>query len=183
MNTATNKQLRAFSAQYGAIVGGVWIVSFALFIMGLSDMLSASTSMLTGLLSVVVAGLLIRSFSLSVAPLRFFHAWRMALYIFFYASLLMAVGQYVYFRWLDHGFLVNTYIEMLGRPEAQAMLQNMLVGESVEEAREEVERVLAALTPIEMTWQFLLYNLVLSFFLSFPAAAIGLIGRRKGKNE
>lgn len=177
-----NKQLRAFSAQYGAVVGAMWVISFALFIVGLTDTLSANFSMITGVLSIVVAGLLIRNFSRSIAPLRFFHTWRMALYIFFCATLLMAAGQYVYFRFLDNGFLINTYIEMLQRPEAQALLQNMAAEGSIEETQQEMEMALAGLTPIQMTWQFLLYNLILSFIVSFPAAAIGLIGRHKEQN-
>ena len=36
MNAISYKQLRAFAAQYGAVVGLMWIVSFAFYIIGLT---------------------------------------------------------------------------------------------------------------------------------------------------
>ena len=62
MNAISYKQLRAFAAQYGAVVGLMWIVSFAFYIIGLTRPLVGNVGLIIGLLSVVTAGFLIRNF-------------------------------------------------------------------------------------------------------------------------
>ena len=106
MNAISYKQLRAFAAQYGAVVGLMWIVSFAFYIIGLTRPLVGNVGLIIGLLSVVTAGFLIRKFRGEVFPLRFGQSWWMATLIFMYASLLMAVAQFVYFRYIDNGLLI-----------------------------------------------------------------------------
>ena len=87
MNAISYKQLRAFAAQYGAVVGLMWIVSFAFYIIGLTRPLVGNVGLIIGLLSVVTAGFLIRKFRGEVFPLRFGQSWWMATLIFMYASL------------------------------------------------------------------------------------------------
>lgn len=78
MNAISYKQLRAFAAQYGAVVGLMWIVSFAFYIIGLTRPLVGNVGLIIGLLSVVTAGFLIRKFRGEVFPLRFGQSWWMA---------------------------------------------------------------------------------------------------------
>ena len=87
MNAISYKQLRAFAAQYGAVVGLMWIVSFAFYIIGLTRPLVGNVGLIIGLLSVVTAGFLIRKFRGEVFPLRFGQSWWMATLIFMYPSL------------------------------------------------------------------------------------------------
>ena len=82
MNAISYKQLRAFAAQYGAVVGLMWIVSFAFYIIGLTRPLVGNVGLIIGLLSVVTAGFLIRKFRGEVFPLRFGQSWWMATLIF-----------------------------------------------------------------------------------------------------
>ena len=50
MNAISYKQLRAFAAQYGAVVGLMWIVSFAFYIIGLTRPLVGNVGLIIGLL-------------------------------------------------------------------------------------------------------------------------------------
>ena len=131
MNAISYKQLRAFAAQYGAVVGLMWIVSFAFYIIGLTRPLVGNVGLIIGLLSVVAAGFLIRKFRGEVFPLRFGQSWWMATLIFMYASLLMAVA------------------------------------------------LLKSISPIQLTFEFLVYNLMFGFLLAIPTAWIGLSGKSR----
>ena len=171
MNAISYKQLRAFAAQYGAVVGLMWIVSFAFYIIGLTRPI--------GLLSVVTAGFLIRKFRGEVFPLRFGQSWWMATLIFMYASLLMAVAQFVYFRYIDNGLLLQTYSTIMQQPEAVAMMQSMMPGEDAAEVSRQVIDLLKSISPIQLTFEFLVYNLMFGFLLAIPTAWIGLSGKSR----
>ena len=59
MDATSYRQLRAYAAQYGAIVGLIWIVSFAFYIVGLTHPLIGNIGLLIGIFSVVAAGFLV----------------------------------------------------------------------------------------------------------------------------
>lgn len=177
MNAISYKQLRAFAAQYGAVVGLMWIVSFAFYIIGLTRPLVSNVGLIIGLLSVVTAGFLIRKFRGEVFPLRFGQSWWMATLIFMYASLLMAVAQFVYFRYIDNGLLLQTYSTIMQQPEAVAMMQSMMPGEDAAEVSRQVIDLLKSISPIQLTFEFLVYNLMFGFLLAIPTAWIGLAER------
>ena len=66
MDIIKAKQFRAFSAQYGTIVGLFWILSFSCYIIGLGHPLVANLGFLFGICSIFVAGYLIRHFRRNV---------------------------------------------------------------------------------------------------------------------
>ena len=182
MEQTNYTQLRAYAAQYGTIVGLMWIVSFAFFIAGLTQPLVGNASLLIGMVSVAIAGYLIRKFRHDVAAIRFRQAWWMSTQIFMYASLLMAIAQFVYFRFIDDGLLIRTYTEVMQQPEAAAMMQSMMPGEDVTAVVADVTAQLQQITPIQLTFEFLVYNLLLGFILSIPTAWIGIFGRKSDAN-
>ncbi len=177
MNATSYRQLRAFAAQYGTVVGLMWIVSFAFYIAGLTRPLVGNVSLVTWLLSVVVAGYLVRKFRSEVHPLRFWRSWWMAALMFMYASLLVAVAQFVYFRYIDDGLLVRTCSAVMQQPEAVAMMQSMMPGEDAAEVIRQTIDLLGSISPIQLTAELLAYNLMLGFLLAFPAAWIGTSGK------
>ncbi len=179
MDATTYKQLRAFAAQYGAAVGLIWIASFAFYVIGLTRPLVGNLALLTGLLSIVAAGLLLRRFRQEVCPLRFWQTWWMGALTFMYASVLMAVAQFVYFRYIDHGQMADAYAAILQQPEAIAMMQGMMPGEDVGQAATEVIGLLRTISPIRLTFEFLIYDLALGLVLAFPTAWIAWGGSNR----
>ena len=172
MQANHNSQLRAYAATYGTAVGAIWVLSFALFIVGLRHAAAANISLLAGIASIAVATMLVRNFRLNIRPLRFATAWRLSLMTYLYATLLMAVAQYIYFRYIDGGYLAQTYTQLLQEPQAMTMLQAMWPEQEPQEIVQTCIDLLQTLTPSTLTMQFLMYNLMLALILSWPTALI-----------
>ena len=91
----------------------------------------------------------------------------------------MAVAQFVYFRYIDNGLLLQTYSTIMQQPEAVAMMQSMMPGEDVAEVSRQVIDLLKSISPIQLTFEFLVYNLMFGFLLAIPTAWIGLSGKSR----
>ena len=91
----------------------------------------------------------------------------------------MAVAQYVYFRYIDQGFLAGVYAEVASRPETRIILEQMFPGYDVAELTEQTVELLRTISPIEFTLEFLIYNIILGAILALPAAGIGVSGKGK----
>lgn len=168
---------RTYACQYGAIVGLCWILSFLSYMGGLTTPFLADIGLILGIASIFVAGNIIRFYHNARQELTFGRAWWMAIVLYLCATLLTAVVQYIYFRYVDHGTLAQTYEQMLTAPEYQEMLRKMLPqGEGNSNMIEDIINLLYTITPIQMTFQLLFYNLFLSLVLSLPTA---FLGRRK----
>lgn len=177
MNATLYSELRTYAAQKGAVVGGMWIASFACFIGGLSLPGLSFISMLTGVGSIFVTGLLVRRFRRQTGDIGFGMACWMSMLMFMYASLLMAAAQFIYFRYLDNGFMADTYASLMQQPEVIKALQDMGYGENYKELFEQTIATWQTITPIELTFEFLVSNFFLGVFLSLPAALIGRVGK------
>ena len=62
------------------------------------------------------------------------------------------------------------------------MMQSMMPGEDVTAVVADVTAQLQQITPIQLTFEFLVYNLLLGFILSIPTAWIGIFGRKSDAN-
>ena len=183
MSPEDKKLLSAYAAQYGGIVGLMWIVSFSFYIVGLTHPLVGNLSLIFGLLSIYCCVSLIKKFKRNIVSLNFWQSWRMSILIYMYAALLMALAQYIYFRYIDHGMLFNTYATIMQTPEAVTMLQSMLPGEDANALISETIDQLKTITPIDLTFKFLTNNLFLGLILSIPTAGFSAIGRNHLKNQ
>lgn len=177
MNTFSYGQARNYAAQYGVWVGAMWIASFFCYMGGLTRPLLANMGLLVVLLSLLFMGLLLRSFRRRVAPLKFFRAWWMAWLTFLYASLITAIAQYLYFRYLDGGRLLNTYVALFKQPESRQMLAAMMPGQDTDALIQQTLNLLGSLSPIEITIELMMYNIFLGLLLALPVALIGITGR------
>ena len=86
-----------------------------------------------------------------------------------YASLLMALAQYVYFAYIDGGHLVSAYSALASTPEAASMLEAYGMGkQQMQQAISEM----AQTDPIYIVLNILSMNVTCGIVLSLPAAAI-----------
>lgn len=106
--------------------------------------------------------------------ISFFHAWTFNLFMFICASMLTAVAHYVYFAFIDQGYLIGVCKDMLNTIETS----NMPGTEAyVAQVKESID-VLEALTPTDIILQLLVNNVYNCALLSI---IIALIAKRHAK--
>ena len=98
-------QLKAFARQDGLILAVAWLASFALI------MFSPQTPYgnLLAIATPFIVGWRLTKFRDNALDgvVSFRRAFAYSCYTFFYASLVFAMGQYIYFRFIDNGQMSN----------------------------------------------------------------------------
>lgn len=178
-NNEEYRQYTAFARIDGAIVGAMWIVSFMCMVGEVENPLLGLAGLALGIYSLVVAGLRLRKFRDRIlgGSIPFSKAMLYAVMTFFYATLLFALAQYLYFQFLDHGYLVNQYVALLSKPE-NARLATEMYGMDAKQMIAILQTTMGTMRPIDIAFQFLTINVLLSIFASLPIAA--LVQRRRG---
>ncbi len=174
------EQLKAFARIDGAWVGLLWLVSFAGFIAEFRMPLLGTLALLVGVGSIVFAAMRLRRFRDTILPgiISFRRAFAYSFCIYFYASLIMALGQYAYFQFLDGGYIMAQYAAQVGTPE----FKELMTAAGVDEQGLSVAMdTLANLRPIDIAMQFLSTNLILGAAVSLPMAA--MMARRNTRNK
>ena len=171
-------QLKAFARVDGAYLGVAWIISFAFYICGLSSPLLGLLGTLIAVLSPVFAAIRLGKFRDNARDgiISFRRAMAYYILMFLYASLLLALAQFVYFAYIDGGYLVSTYSAVMATPEAEAMLK--AYGISTQESIS----ALAQTEPIYIVLNILSMNVTVGIILSLPAAAIMKRSARPGSH-
>lgn len=177
MTTQEYIQLRAFARVDGTYVGILWIASFACYLGGLS---SPMLGLVGGILAVAspffAAKRLIkfrddiRDGEISGRRSMFYYAL-----MFFYASLLFALAQYLYFAFLDGGYLMREYTSMLSSPEMKQAMQ--AYGMTADQLMEGLTEF-ANTSPIMTALNIMTMNITIGLIFSLP---VSLITRRARK--
>ena len=160
-------QLKAFARQDALILSLLWIASFACVVMipagALGNLLALTTPF-------IVAWRLskFRDQALN-GIISFRRAFAYGIYIFFYASLVFALAQFAYFRFLDHGSFAQT------RSYEQNGLSKADVTQTISQ--------MTMLTPIQWSFIFMMQNIIVGFIISLPIAAICARRLKKQNNQ
>lgn len=165
------EQLKAFARIDGALVGGLWILSFACFVGEFYNPMFGMLALLTGAGSIVFAAIRLRMFRDKILDGRisFRRGFGYSLLTFAYASLLMCAAQYVYFQFIDNGFLISQYTEMMSTEEFKTLMNAYGINQTEMDAALDT---LSNLRPIEIAMQFLTTNIIIGVISSLPIAAI-----------
>ncbi|NPD92687.1 DUF4199 domain-containing protein [Xylanibacter muris] len=167
-------QLKAFARIDGALLALFWLSSFIFYIQGLSNPIMGIVSFILAVSSPFYAATRLRIFRDNIRDgiISFRRAAAYYALMFFYASALFAIAQYIYFEFLDNGYLVNTYTQMLNGEEAQIILKNYDITQ--QQINDNLE-VLRQTSPITFALNFMTINIMTGIVLSFP---VGLIMKR-----
>ena len=153
---------------FGTYMGVYWILKFILFPLGLS--IPFLLFLFFGLtLGVPFMGYYYaRTYRDKVCggSIRFLQEWVFIVFMYMFAALLTAVAHYIYFRFIDHGFIVNTYMGMFDE------LTNKEVPgiEGYISQLKEVMEMISRLTPIDITMQLMSQNVFYGSILAVPTA-------------
>ena len=164
------KQLKAFARIDGALLSLVWIGSFALYISGMEKPTLSLLSIVLIVVSPFIVARRLRKFRdfAREGIISFKRGYAYVVLIFFYSGLLFAAAQYVYFAYMDHGFLLGMIQELLSAPESEPLRQALGMGETLNESLQ----LMASMRPIDYSLNILTLNILAGFVVGLPIAAL-----------
>ena len=181
MNVEDYKALKAKAATEGFYTGLLWVASFACFVGQFAWPSMSMLSMLIAFMSLLFVIKRLRGYrDARLDYLPFSKAFVYSISVFLYASLIMALGQWVYFQFLDHGYMVQQYMKQMQSPEMQEMLKG-IEGFKPDDLQFILEQF-SALRPIDIAFQFLSTNVIIGLLVSLPVATLSMGKGRKSLN-
>jgi len=172
-------QLKAFARIDGALLSAIWIASFAAYITGLGNSLLMMIGMAMAVSSLIFAAGRTRRFRDKAlnGTISFGRAYVYVILMFFYAAILFAVAQFVYFQFIDNGYLIGKIIEMMNMEPNKQMIEAYGMTEAVNESIE----LMAKTRPIDYALNYLTTNIIIGMISGLPIAA--LTQRKQQKRE
>lgn len=163
-------QLRAFARIDGVKLAILWLASFAFYVLGLKTSGFGLVSLLLAFATPFLSARLLRHFRDEGLEgfISFGRGWVYVVFQFFYAGLLFAIAQFVYFAYLDHGFFMNGISQMFSDPATSEAMRQMGMSATIEESLQ----MLMSLRPIDLALNILTSNLILGCLIAVPIAAI-----------
>ena len=175
--------IQRYAMLFGAYLGVYWIIGSALFPLGFTI-----PFLLLLFIGFVIGGPFVGYYyaknyrnRVCGGSISFSHAWVFTSLTYVFASLLAAAAHYIYFRFIDQGFLVDTYTRMVdelfsqGGPTVTGM---EIYKEQMEQACEQ----LSSLTPIEITMQLFSNNIFWGILLAIPTGLCVMKKKRTADN-
>lgn len=174
MTAAEYVQLKAYARQDGFFLAILWIASFVSYIVGLSNQILAMAAMLLAMMTPFFVASRLRKFRDEGREgfISFRRSYAYTIFVFFYGAVLLAVAHYLYFAFLDEGYLVNSFAKMMNTDEGRTMLEQYGLSKVVDDSLAEM----AMTRPIDYALNFLTINITLGFILGVP---IGLIMQKR----
>ncbi len=170
MTPAEYIQLKAFARQDGALLALLWVATFALYIIGVSNQLLGLAAVMLMLYTPFFVGELLGKFRDygREGLISFRRGYAYTIFVFFYGGVLFAIAQYLYFAYLDNGFLLSQFSKVLTSEEAKQMLQQYGMTQMADESLQEM----ASIRPIDYALNMLTINIALGFLLGIPISLI-----------
>ena len=177
MTTQEYIQLRAFARVDGTYVGILWIASFACYLGGLSSPMLGLVGGILAVASPFFAAKRLIKFRDDIRDGEISGRRSMLYYalMFFYASLLFALAQYLYFAFLDGGYLMREYTSMLSSSEMKQAMQ--AYGMTADQLMEGLKEF-ANTSPIMTALNIMTMNITIGLIFSLP---VSLFTRRARK--
>lgn len=166
--------LRGYAMQYGTYMGIYWILKFIFFPMGLNDNLLGRIFVILTLGVPVLGYVYVRRFRDRYCEgyISFFKAFAFCFLMYMFASILTAVAHYIYFQYIDNGFMIRSFELSLQQAEKVKYMAPLV------ERMSAALDVLPQLSPIRLTLELILQNILYAGLLvSFPTAL--LVMRRR----
>ena len=179
MTPAEYVQMKAFARVDGALLALLWIASFACYVVGIANPLYGMMAMVLMVATPFFVALRLGKFrdhgrdgiiSLS-------RGWAYSVYVFFYAAILLAVAQYVYFAYIDQGYLLQSFTMALSTPESKQMMEQYGITQAMDESLE----MMGQLRPIDYALNMLTANIMVGVVLGLPIAT--LMRRKESKKS
>ena len=163
-------QLKAFARQDGALLALLWMATFFFYIIGVENQMLGLAALLLMVYTPIFVGERLGKFRDygREGLISFRRAYAYTVFVFFYGGVLFAIAQYLYFAFIDNGYLMTQFSKMVNSNEAQKMLQQYGMTEMMNESLNEM----ANIRPIDYALNMLTVNISLGFILGVPISLI-----------
>ena len=129
-------QLKAFARIDGALLSVMWIASFALYVIGMTKPMMMIGGIIIAVSSPVFTASRVRKFRgiARYGIISFGRAYIYSILTFFYASLLFAIAQFVYFQFIDGGYIISQITEMMSQEPNRQVIQAYGMTDTINES-------------------------------------------------
>lgn len=167
--------LQQTAMYFGTLMGLFWIIKFTFLPLGFTIPLLQLLFVLLTFFVPILGYLYARKFRNRYCggSITFSRAFAFTVLMYLFAALLAAVAHYIYFRYIDNGLLIDSYI---GQLEAMKPTATEELKESIDQFIEGFS-LISSLSPIQLTFQLISQNFLYGTLLALPTAL--LVMRRK----
>lgn len=167
--------LQQTAMYFGTLMGLFWIIKFTFLPLGFTIPLLQLLFVLLTFFVPILGYLYARKFRNRYCggSITFSRAFAFTVLMYLFAALLAAVAHYIYFRYIDNEFLIDSYI---GQLEAMKPTATEELKESIDQFIEGFS-LISSLSPIQLTFQLISQNFLYGTLLALPTAL--LVMRRK----
>lgn len=163
-------QLKAYARQDGFFLALLWTASFACYIMGLANQLLGTVALMLALATPFFVAGRLRNFR-DVGrggQISFRRCYAYTIFVFFYGAVLLAVVQFLYFAYLDKGYLLSTFSNIVSSPEGKELLLQY----GMTQVANDSLSMMASIRPIDYALNVLTVNILFGFVLGVPISLI-----------
>ena len=163
-------QLKAFARIDGALLSVMWIASFALYVIGMTKPMMMIGGIIIAVSSPVFTASRVRKFRgiARYGIISFGRAYIYSILTFFYASLLFAIAQFVYFQFIDGGYIISQITEMMSQEPNRQVIQAYGMTDTINERLS----IMTKTRPIDYAVNYLTLNIMLGMVLGLPIPAL-----------
>lgn len=169
--------MRAFARYDGLWLFVLWMASFILYVAGFKTPILGTLAMILAVMTPFRSSRKLRYYRDEVlgGVISFRRAWAYVVLQFFYASLLFALAQFVYFTFIDKGFFMGQIAQMFSEPATVQAMQQMGMGQTLSQAVAD----LSQMRPIDLVLNIMTSNLLIGLIAGLP---IGLMAHHSSKS-
>ena len=179
--TESKINLQRYAMLMGTYMGGFWIAKFILLPLGLTAPLLLFLFIGLTIYVPFLGYRYVKMYRDRICQgrIRFLHAWGFTIFMFVCASMLTAIAHYIYFAYIDQGYIIGTFEEML-----QSLNETPAPGMDsyLATIRQSLD-ILKAMTPTDITFDMLLRNIYYCIWLAIPIALIVSMKKRDVRPE
>jgi len=147
-----------------------WVVAFLLYIIGMQNQLLGLAAMMLIVYTPFFVGERLRKFRDfgREGLISFRRGYAYTVFVFFYGGVLFAIAQYLYFAYMDNGFLMGQFSKLVSSEEGRQLLEQYGMTQMASESLHQ----LASMRPIDYALNMLTVNITLGFLLGIPISLV-----------
>jgi len=177
-NIEKKRNFQEDAMKYGTLMGIFWTLKFVLFPMGMENPLLLMTFFLLTLIVPVAGFFFARQYRDRECQgfISFSKAFLFTSFMYMFAALFVTIAHYIYFRYMDNGYIVQCYQDMLNQISAGASGELKASFDQFQQALD----IIASLSPLDISLQLITQNVFYCTLIALPTA---LLVKRTPKTE